>query len=175
EEASAAPTIVLSYPVWQRRFAGRSDVVGQTVQIDGRPTQIVGVMPEGFGLLDNSSDAWFTFGFEPPPGQEFQHNLRVIGRVKPGTSQAQAQAAVKVALDEYAQRYPNRDKGWTVELTPWREARFDGMRPPFRTAQLAGEVMLLLICISVATLMRARMVLGERSVLLASRLPPGVL
>ena len=175
EQAGAAPTIVLSYPVWQRRFAGRSDVVGQTVQIDGQPTQIIGVMPEGFGLLDNSSDAWFTFGFEPPAGQEFQHNLRAIGRLKPGVSMAEAQAAVKVALDEYAQKYPNRDKGWTVELTPWREARFGGMRQPFRMVQLAVGVMLLLVCVSVAVLMRARTVLGERSAVLAStQLRPGV-
>ena len=168
-------TIVLSYPVWQRRFAGRSDVVGQTVQVDGQPTQIIGVMPEGFGLLDNSSDAWFTFGFEPPPGQEFQHNLRAIGRLKPGVSMAEAQAAVKVALDEYAQKYPNRDKGWTVELTPWREARFGGMRQPLTMVQLAVGVLLLLVCVSVAVLMRARTVLGERSAVLASKqLRPGV-
>ena len=154
--ADEEPTIVLSYPVWQRRFAGRPDVVGQTVQIDGQPTRIIGVMPEGFGLLDNSSDAWFAFSFEPPPGQEFQHNLRAIGRLKPGVSMTEARAAVKVALDEYARTYPNRDKGWTVELTPWREARFGGMRQPFRMVQLAVGVMLLLICVSVAVLMRAR-------------------
>ena len=175
EEAGAAPAIVLSYPVWQRRFAGRSDVVGQTVQIDGQPHQIIGVMPEGFGLLDNSSDAWFAFGFEPPPGQEFQHNLRAIGRVKPGVSMADARAAVKVALDEYAQKYPDRDPGWTVELTPWREARFGGMRRPFGMVQLAVGMMLLLVCVSVAVLMRARTVLGERSAVLASKqLRPGV-
>jgi len=169
EQASAAPTILLSYPVWQRRFAGRPDVVGQTVKIDGQPTQILGVMPEGFGLLDNSSDAWFTFGFEPAPGQETQHNLRALARLKPGVSMTQARAAVKVALDEYAQKFPNRDEGWTVELTPWREARFGAMRRPFTMAQLAVGVMLLLVCVSVAVLMRARTVLGERSAVLASR------
>jgi putative ABC transport system permease protein len=175
EDAGAAPTVVLSYPVWQRRFAGRSDVVGQTVQIDGQPTRIIGVMPEGFGLLDNSSDAWFAFGFQPPPGQEFQHNLRAIGRLKPGISMAEAHAAVKVALDEYVRQNPNRDKGWTVELTPWREARFGGMRQPFRMVQLAVGMILLLICVSVAVLMRARTVLGERSAVLASKeLRPGV-
>ena len=175
EQASAAPTMVLSYPVWQRRFAGRPDVVGQTVKVDGQPTQILGVMPEGFGLLDNSSDAWFTFGFEPAPGQETQHNLRAIARLKPGVSMAEAQAAVKVALDEYAQKFPNRDKGWTVELTPWREARFGGMRRPLTMVQLAVGVMLLLVCVSVAVLMRARTVLGERSAVLASRqIRPGV-
>ena len=174
EQASAAPTIVLSYPVWQRRFAGRPDVVGQTVKVDGQPTQILGVMPEGFGLLDNSSDAWFAFGFEPAPGQETQHNLRAIARLKPGVSMAEAQAAVKVALDEYAQKFPNYE-GWTVELTPWREARFGGMRRPLTMAQLGVGVMLLLVCVSVAVLMRARTVLGERSAVLASRQTrPGV-
>jgi putative ABC transport system permease protein len=165
EEAGAAATVVLSYPVWQRRFGGRADVVGQTVQIDGQPTRIVGVMPEGFGLLDNSSDAWFAFGFEPPPGQEFQHNLRAIGRLKPGVSMAEAQAAVKVALGEYAQEYPNRDQGWTVELTPWREARFGGMRRPFRMVQLAVGVILLFVGVSVKQL-RPGIVLAE-SLLLA--------
>ena len=174
EQASAAPTMVLSYPVWQRRFAGRPDVVGQTIKVDGQPTQIIGVMPEGFGLLDNSSDAWFAFGFEPAPGQETQHNLRAIARLKPGVSMAEAQAAVKVALDEYAQKFPNYE-GWTVELTPWREARFGGMRRPLTMAQLGVGVMLLLVCVSVAVLMRARTVLGERSAVLASRQTrPGV-
>jgi len=174
-QAGAAATMVLSYPVWQRRFGGRPDVVGQTVKVDGQPTQIIGVMPEGFGLLDNSSDAWFTFAFEPAAGQEFQHNLRAIGRLKPGVSMADAQAAAKVALDEYAQKYPNRDKGWTVELTPWRAARFGGMRRPWTLVQLGVGVMLLLVCVSVAVLMRARTVLGERSAVLAStQIGPGV-
>jgi putative ABC transport system permease protein len=169
EQAGAAPTIVLSYPVWQRRFAGRADVVGQHVNVDGQPTQILGVMPPGFGLLDTSSDAFFAYGFEPLPGQETQHNLRVVGRVKPGVSMADAEAAVKVALDAYAQKFPGRDEGWTVQLTPWREARFGGMRRPFMWAQLAVGVMLFLVCVSAAVLMRARTVIGERSGALASR------
>ena len=175
EQASAAPTMVLSYAAWQRRFAGRPDVVGQTVKVDGQTTQILGVMPEGFGLLDNSSDAWFTSSFEPAPGQETQHNVRAIARLKPGVSMAEAQAAVKVALDEYAQKFPNLDEGWTVELTPWREARFGGMRRPLTMAQLGVGVLLVLVCVSLAVLMRARTVLGERSAILASRQTrPGV-
>jgi len=88
---------------------------------------------------------------------------------------AEAQAAVKVALDEYAQKFPNLDEGWTVELTPWREARFGGMRRPLAMAQLGVGVLLILVCVSLAVLMRARTVLGERSAVLASRqIPPGV-
>ena len=156
EQTGAAPTMVLSHTVWQRRFGGRAGVVGQTVQVDGQPTHILGVMPEGFGLLDNSSDAWFTFGFEPSPAQQFQHSLRAVGRLKPGVSMAEAQAAVKIALDEYAQTYPNRDKGWTVELTPWRAARYGGVRQPLMMVQLAVGGMLLLLCVNLAVLIRAR-------------------
>ena len=167
EQTGAAPTILLSYQLWQRRFAGRADVVNQTVKVDGQPTLILGVMPEGFGLLDNSSDAWFTFGFEPSPAQQTQHSLRAVGRLKPGVSISQAQAAVKLALDEYAQTFPNRDKGWTVELTPWREARFGGLRQPLTMLQLAVGVMLLLLCVNLAVLLLARTNSGERSAVLA--------
>ncbi len=129
-------------------------------------------MPEGFGLLDNSSDAWFTFSFEPAPGQETQHTLRAIGRLKPGVSMADAQAAVKVALDEYAQQFPNRDKGWTVELTPWRDARFGGLRKPLTMVNAAVGGMLLLLCVNLAVLLLARTVLGQRSAVLRSRGEP---
>jgi len=175
EAAGATPSMVLSYDVWQRRFSGRADVVNQTVKVDGQPTQIIGVMPEGFGLLDNSSDAWFTYGFEPSPAQQFQHSLRAIGRLKRDVSISQAQTAVKAALDEYAQKFPTRDKGWTVELTPWREARFGGLRKPLTYVQLGVGGMLLLLCVNLAVLLRARTVSGGPSAVLApGRSRPGV-
>lgn len=174
EQAGAAPTIVLSYPVWQRRFAGRTEAVGQTAMVDGQPTQILAVMPQGFWLMDNASDAWFTFGFEPAPGQETQRNVRALARLKPGVSMADAQAAVKAVIDEYVQTYPNMD-GWTIELTPWREARFGGLRGPLTMVVQGVGVLLLLVCVSVAVLMRARTVRGERVGALDSRqLRPGV-
>jgi hypothetical protein len=95
--------------------------------------------------------------------------------LKPGVSLAQADAAVKIALGEYAQKFPGRDEGWTVELTPWREARLGAMRRPFTMAQLGVGVLLLLVSVSVAVSMRARTVLCERSAVLASRqIGPGV-
>ena len=170
EASSAQPTVLLSYQVWQRRFGGRADVVNQTVQVDGKATRILGVMPEGFGLLDNSSDAWLTFGFAPAsPAEETQHSLRAVGRLKPGVSIAQAQAAAKLALDEYAETFPNRDKGWTVELTPWREARFGALRQPLKMVQLAVGLLLLLLCLNLAVLMLARAASSERSAVLPHR------
>lgn len=152
ERADDASSMVLSYAIWQRRFGGRADIVGQTVNVDGQPTTILGVMPEGFGLLDNSSDAWFIFGFDPTPATQFQHSLRAVGRLKSGASVAQGQLAVKAAIDEYASTFPERDQGWTVEIAPWREARFGGLRKPLIIVQLAVVGMLLLLCVSLAVL-----------------------
>jgi len=156
DETAEVPTMVLSYPLWQRRFAGHQDVVNQTVPVDGQPTQIIGVMPEGFGLLDNSSDAWFTYSFEPTPAQASQHSLRGIGRLKPGVSLADAQAATKAALDGYTQQFPTRDPGWTVELTPWREARFGGLRKPLLYALVGVGAMLLLLCVNLSLMLLSR-------------------
>jgi putative ABC transport system permease protein len=163
ESADAPPTMVLSYTLWQKRFAGRDDVINQTVNVDGLPTQIIGIMPEGFGLLDNSSDVFFTSGFEPAPGQERQRSLRGVGRLRAGASIADAQAAVNLAMNEYAQMFPGRDEGWTVQLAPWREAKLGGLRQPLLMTQLAVGAMLLLLCVSLAVLLRTRASAGETS------------
>lgn len=168
EQAEAPPTMVLSYGLWQKRFGGRADIVNQAVKVDGQSVTVIGVMPEGFGLLDNSSDAWFTSSFDAAPGQEFQHNLRGIGRLKPGVSMAEAQAAVKTVLDEYAATFPTRDRGWTLELTGWRDARFGGLRQPLTLVQLAMGAILLLLAVSVGLLLRARTAADARPAALAA-------
>jgi hypothetical protein len=71
-------------------------------------------------------------------------------------------------LDEHAQKFPNHDKGWTVELTPWREARFGGLRQPLTMVQLAVGVILLLLCVNLAVLLRTRRTSRERSAVLAN-------
>lgn len=168
EAAGAPPTMLLSYAVWQHRFAGRQDVVNRVVQVDGQRTMILGVMPAGFGLLDNASDAWFTFGFDASPAEERQHSRRAVGRLKPGVSISQGQEAVNLALDEYARTFPDRDQGWTVELTPWRDARLGGVRQPLAMVQIGVAGLLLLLCVNLAVLL-SRAGSSERSAVA----PPG--
>ena len=63
--SGAEPTIVLSHALWQRRFGGRPDIVGQSAVIDGQSTAVIGVVPPSFEVFDGSSDAWMPFGFAP--------------------------------------------------------------------------------------------------------------
>jgi putative ABC transport system permease protein len=57
DRPGGTPVVLLSYGLWQRRFAGAADVLGKSINLDSRPYSIVGVLPSGFELLQPSSDA----------------------------------------------------------------------------------------------------------------------
>jgi hypothetical protein len=101
-DEGAAPTMVLSHALWQRRFGGDPSVVGSTIRVSDGQRTIVGVMPSGFRTMmppdSNIPDdlqAWLPlesswFG-EAPRGQRF---LRVVARMRPDVTFAQAQAEI---------------------------------------------------------------------------------
>jgi predicted permease len=87
--------IVLSYGLWQRRFGGRADIVGATLDLNAEPYRIVGVMPREFVFPDHGSQAWVPR--EEPPVSERPGSTRVsissgIARLKPGATPDQASA-----------------------------------------------------------------------------------
>jgi hypothetical protein len=55
DDAPGSPNrTILTYGYWQRRFAGARDILGQTVQIDGKPCEVIGVLPSSFKFLDRN-------------------------------------------------------------------------------------------------------------------------
>ena len=89
-EPNGPRTVMISYGYWQRRFGGGQDVVGRGLIVDSRPSEIVGVMPEGFDIGNSTPDVIAPIGFNRAtlmlPGFGFQG----VGRLKPGVSMAQA-------------------------------------------------------------------------------------
>src|SRR5439155_7777199 len=83
---SAEKVAVLSYDVWQSRYAGARDVLGQTVRANAIPYRVVGVMPEGFAFPDNAK-IWLPAQMDPlksKRGEGTQYN--VYGHLKPGVT-----------------------------------------------------------------------------------------
>src|SRR5581483_10150495 len=99
--------VVLSHGFWLRQFGGRTDAVQQTIELDGRPYTIVGVMPRGFEL-DRPMDVFAPAAFSAADRQERGggHVLDVIGRLKPGVSLEQARSEMAVIAQRLAARYP---------------------------------------------------------------------
>jgi len=160
--SGSEPTILLSYSVWQRRFGGRSDIVGQSALIDGQSTAIIGVMPASFELFDGSSDAWMPFAFAPAAAQGSARWLRGVARLKANVTLEQASAEARSIVSEYERLFPDRGQGWTLALQPLDEAFFGGMRQPLLLLQTAVGLVLLIACANLAALILTRAVSRHR-------------
>ena len=155
QNGNAAPVIVLSYPFWQRRFAGDRNVLGRKVLLDNTETTIIGVMPEHFDYANNSTDFWAPAGFSPQQINSAASFLLVAGRLKPGVSMQQAQAE----MDSIAKGLETTfayNKGNGARLEGMQGAFFRGLEQPLTVLQGAVAFVLLIACANVAGLLLAR-------------------
>ncbi len=93
--AKATDVVILSYGLWQERFGGRDDAVGKTIQLDGRPFAVVGIMPREFVFPDRAARAWTPFAVFSVMGEQGSRRVSIFGalaRLRPGASAAQAAA-----------------------------------------------------------------------------------
>jgi macrolide transport system ATP-binding/permease protein len=159
EDLPAAPqTVMLSYATWQKRYASRKDVTGQTVVLSGVPYTIIGVLPESFQFaLRGNSEFWTTLHADDSCGRRRScHNLTGIGRLKDGVAVESARANMKAIAAQLELQYPdsNRDQGAFV--APLSEIAVADIRPVL-LALLGGAGLLLLIaCANVASLLLVR-------------------
>ena len=95
EEPGRPHLVILSYGLWQQRFGGRPDVIGRSLQLDGTPSTIIGIMPASFAFPDRETRAWTPFYIPPVvnPGGGFSIDMfQAIGRLRPGATPEQAAA-----------------------------------------------------------------------------------
>lgn len=98
-------TVILAHDYWMRRFSGDPSVLGQTLRVDGRPREIVGVTEAGLTFLQYDPDIFLPFQFDR--GEVFIGNFsyRGVGRLAPGASLEEANADIgrmfPIAIEEY--------------------------------------------------------------------------
>jgi len=161
--------LVLTHGYWQRRFAGDPDVIGRLLTVNGRPFTVIGVLPAWFDGTDALIDMPVYTSLEGtmrafdafPRHRRDAHGLRVLARLQPGVSLAEARAAVDVKARQLATAYPETNRGVSVVVMPEPESRPEpATGGTFRTAALAFgvlvAVLLLIICANVANLQLAR-------------------
>src|SRR5262249_8758406 len=126
--------IVLSYGLWQRRFAGDSKIVGQQVNLGGKTYTIVGVMPADLRSLPSSLVGFQGQFYRPvsePHDEEERssRHLRCIARLKPGLTLRQAQSEMNVIAGRLEREHPTHNKGYGVRLITLPEDTVGGLRP----------------------------------------------
>jgi putative ABC transport system permease protein len=152
---SATRVALVTHGFWQRRFGGDRAIVGKTLQISDNAFTVVGVLPESFNW--GVRNELFTPLAPDPASNRGNHNLQVIGRLKPGVTWERALADLNTIARQLAQQYPESNKGWSVT----GQRFYDWIVPEqSRRALLvfAGAVIfvLLIACSNVANLLLAR-------------------
>ena len=162
--AEIAPTraIVLSHRLWQRRFLGRPDIIGQQVRLDRVNRTVIGVMPETFRYPNEQTSYWIPLRMDRSQQRNPQRFFVVTARLKDGVTIQQAQTELDAVAARLARVDPERHEGWGVRVKPVREAMFGWTRGRLYTLEAAIILVLLVACANVAGLLLARG-LGTRS------------
>src|SRR6185503_8006871 len=147
--------VVLSYPLWQRRFGGNLNVIGTNVTIAGESTTIVGVMPPGFDYPEQS-ELWLPYPIDAAAERRDNRFFLVVARLKLGVPIAQAQASLDTINQRLAQTYVETNSGWSARVTNLQERMVGSMRKSLLILLGAVAFVLLIACANVANLMLAR-------------------
>jgi putative ABC transport system permease protein len=171
EKLGAAPTAVLSYHIWHRRFGGRDDIVGHVAMINGQSTTIVGVMPEGFRFPE-LADAWEPLPDDPkdPNSQRGNFGYSCYARLKPGVSFDQAQAELTLIGARYAKEFSATNDGISFRLRLYREQLTGEIAPLMRLMLGAVGFVLLIACANVANLLLAKAASRSREIAIRASL-----
>ena len=118
--------VVLSHGVWQTRFGGKPSILGTTIDIDGEPWRIIGVMPQGFAFPRPDVQAWVPMGLDPLRRAGFTNSG--LGRLKPSITPQHAEAQTTAIMWDWARQGatagavdPSRTKMKTI-VRPLQEA-----------------------------------------------------
>src|SRR5215831_4656551 len=180
EDRPGGPSVALiSYGLWQKHFGSNTDVISQSLNLDGRIYNIVGVMPAVFDL-PGIADVWVPLQLDIdslPLTERAATNNTIVARLRPGVSLGQADAELKAIARQLEQEYPNFRHGWTVKVISLRQELLGDLEGRVHRALYAlmgGVAFLLLICCAnVANLQLARGIARERELVLRRTLGAG--
>jgi predicted permease len=154
-----APAVVLiSHAAWMRRFGGDPATLGRTVDLNGEPHTIVGILPESFELPRRGlAELWLPM--RPSPQQEqrgYWHWMEVLGRLEPGVTDAQTRADLQSVASVFAARDAKWHADATLRAVPLRDVIVGGVRPTIRALLAAVALVVVATCATIAGLLLSR-------------------
>ena len=158
DKPGAAPVVVLSHRLWQRRFAGDRGIVGRSIRLDGQETTVIGVMPENYEypLFWGPIEIWRPLAF---PAEQLtvrgSNFLREFGRLKPGVTPEQADSEMRALGKQVLAEHTGLDQREGLRVEPLSIASASQRRISAFAFGLTFLV-LLIACVNLANLQLAR-------------------
>src|SRR3984957_4513333 len=167
--------IILTYGLWQSRFAGDAGVVGKQVSLSGKPYTVVGVTPKDFPMLpvtlvDGPAQFYRPVAEKHDDRQRLSRHLRAIARLKPGVSIPQAASDLEVVNRGLAKQFPDEYSTPDIRVVKLRDDIAAGLRPQILVLLGAIGFLLLIACTNLSTLLLARAIGRQKEVRIRSAL-----
>ena len=174
---AANGTVVLSWSLWKRRFAGDPAILNQTLHLNGNPYTVIGVLPAWFALSGPPNQLW-TPVYHDNPGNELtelgNHSFHVVGRLRDGIDPSQAIADLSLITRRvHDEHLDNPYIGIAANARPLIDDMVGNFKTPLLVLLAAAGCVLLIACLNVANLLVARAAARRKELAIRSALGGG--